>query len=57
MASNRVLKQKGHLNLTEKLKKIDPTGDVNSAKKNINTLRQNKLMNEDWRSWLTEYES
>jgi len=32
---NRVFKQDGYLQLTEKLKEIDPTADVSTAKKKI----------------------
>ena len=38
---NRILKQECYVQLTNKLKEIDPTANINTAKKKINTLRSN----------------
>ncbi|XP_022181454.1 uncharacterized protein LOC111041489 [Myzus persicae] len=38
---NRILKEDGYVQLTNKLKEIDLTADINATKKKINTLRSN----------------
>lgn len=38
---NRILKQECYVQLTNKLKEIDPSADINTTKKKINTLRSN----------------
>lgn len=38
---NRILKQECYVQLTNKLKEIDPTAHINKTKKKINTLRSN----------------
>lgn len=38
---NRILKQECYVQLTNKLKEIDPLADINTTKKKINTLRSN----------------
>jgi len=38
---NRILKEDCYVQLTNKLKEIDPTADINTTKKKINTLRSN----------------
>lgn len=38
---NIILKQECYIQLTNKLKEIDPTADINTTKKKINTLRTN----------------
>ncbi|CAI6368446.1 unnamed protein product [Macrosiphum euphorbiae] len=41
MYKDRVLKQECYIKLTEKLKEIDPSADINTNKKKLNTLRSN----------------
>ncbi|KAE9543690.1 hypothetical protein AGLY_002086 [Aphis glycines] len=41
MYKDRVLKQECYIKLTEKLKEIDPSADINTTKKKLNTLRSN----------------
>ena len=41
MYKDRVLKQESYIKLAEKLKEIDPSADINTNKKKLNTLRSN----------------